>query len=107
MGAAALSHMPVITLQLWGTRKLIYPAGKDGHLDAILPGLSENAADLDSPAAKLWVTKDLILTGGGGGADSFMSIGTIEQTFSQIPEPGTVLLVGLGLLGAVALKRRL
>jgi len=28
------------------------------------------------------------------------------KTFSQVPEPSTVLLVGLGLLGMVAVKRK-
>jgi hypothetical protein len=54
---------------------------------------------------KLWVQKDIIATGGGA-ANGFASISIIDQTFSQVPEPSTVMLVGLGLLGLVAMRRK-
>lgn len=59
-----------------------------------------------APVVKLWVQKNVEVSGHSGGPGSFATITVLDQTFSQIPEPSTVLLVGLGLLGAVALKRR-
>jgi hypothetical protein len=59
-----------------------------------------------APVVKLWVQKDVAVSGHSGGPGSFATITILDQTFSQIPEPSTVLLVGLGLLGVVALKRK-
>jgi hypothetical protein len=54
---------------------------------------------------ELWVEKDVTVTGGAN-ANGFAGISIINQTFSQVPEPSTVLLVGLGLLGMVAVNRK-
>jgi hypothetical protein len=77
-----------------------------GHLDNALGGVLSSATNLDAAVTKVWVSKDVLVYGGFGGPTSFATISIIDQTFSQIPEPGTVLLVGLGLLGVVALKRK-
>jgi hypothetical protein len=78
-----------------------------GHIENSLPGGPLSSATNIVPAVtKLWVTKDVMVYGGFNGPTSFATITVIDQTFSQIPEPSTVLLVGLGLLGAVALKRK-
>jgi hypothetical protein len=53
---------------------------------------------------KLWIQKDVIVA--GSGPSSYATISIVDQTFSQIPEPSTVLLVGVGLLGAFAVMRR-
>lgn len=37
---------------------------------------------------------------------SFASISTINQSYMQVPEPSTVALVGMGLVGVLALRRR-
>ena len=76
-----------------------------GSLLAALPSPLSVSNDV-SPVVKLWVMKDVWVSGASGGAGSFATITVLDQQFSQIPEPSTVLLVGLGLLGVVALKRR-
>jgi hypothetical protein len=78
-----------------------------GHLQASIPVSSSDVstANIVPPVMKLWVQKDVIVTGGNA-ANGFASITIIDQTFSQVPEPSTALLVGLGLIGAVAVKRK-
>jgi PEP-CTERM motif len=77
-----------------------------GTLQASLPVASNDVAAANiTPVTKVWITKDVIVTGGSN-PSGFASISVIDQSFSQIPEPGTVLLVGLGLLGVVAVKRK-
>jgi hypothetical protein len=77
-----------------------------GQVNAYLPSALQDAADIVPAVNELWVSKDVIVSGNGGGPTSYATISIIDQTYSQIPEPSTVLLVGLGLLGAVALKRK-
>ena len=81
--------------------------GQVGFVQAFLfdgyPELAASATNLDSLVTKLWITKDMNIS--GDGADT-VSITAIDQTFSQIPEPSTVLLVSLGLLGVVAVNRK-
>jgi hypothetical protein len=84
-----------------------FGVGLVGTVAATLPGPPTNSVTiLDYPVAKLWVQKDIIVAGAGDFTDDNASIWTIEQTFSQIPEPSTVLLVGLGLLGVAAVNRK-
>lgn len=77
-----------------------------GQTGAWLGGTTVSSNILGTAINKLWVSKSVEVSGNNGGPTSAASITVIDQTFSQIPEPSTVLLVGLGLLGAVALKRR-
>jgi hypothetical protein len=77
-----------------------------GHLQAGVFSFGNfltDQADINPVVTKLWVQKDVNVA--GGGAPGAASITIIDQTFSQIPEPSTALLVGLGLLGMVAVKR--
>lgn len=86
-----------------------FGAGLVGHVEASLPGPPTNSVtNLNYPVAELWIKKDIIVSGNFNfdNAGEYASISTIDQTFSQIPEPSTVLLVGLGLLGAVAVNRK-
>lgn len=79
-----------------------FGAGNVGHVDVFFPDVTETWTNIVPPQPKLWIEKDVYVIGAGGSC----TITNIEQTFSQIPEPSTALLVGLGLLGAVALKRK-
>jgi hypothetical protein len=75
-----------------------------GHLHASIPGASTDQADIVPTETQLWVQKDVEVNGGGAGGVASITI--IDQTFSQVPEPSTVLLVGLGLLGLAAVNRK-
>ena len=61
-------------------------------------------ANIVPPQTELWVEKDVILQGSQNYSSA--SISEIDQTYSEIPEPSTVFLVGVGVLGAVAVIRR-
>ena len=52
-----------------------------------------------------FVLKDIIVNGGSL-PGSFASVSAITQTFSQIPEPGTVVLTSLGILALFLARRR-
>jgi len=84
-----------------------FGATKVGHLQASIPVATGDVAfaNIVPTQDKLWVQKDIIATGGGA-ANGFASITIIDQTFSQVPEPSTVMLVGLGLLGLIAVRRK-
>ena len=91
----------------------VYTGGFNGtnvgsiHADTSTPPLSlTDSADIVPPVVELWVQKLVSVTGSNQSASGFATITVIDQTFSQIPEPSTVLLVGLGLLGLVALNRK-
>jgi hypothetical protein len=77
-----------------------------GHLTNNLGGVISSATNISPAVVKLWVEKDVYVSGNNGGATSFATISIIDQRFEQIPEPSTMFLVGLGLLGAVVLKRK-
>jgi len=51
------------------------------------------------PTEKLFIQKDIIFGGGG-------SLSIIDQNFSQVPEPSTLLLAGVGCAALVVLRRR-
>ena len=77
-----------------------------GHVANALGGVLSGTTNIVPPVVKLWVDKEVMVSGNNGGPGSFATITVIDQTYSQIPEPSTMLLVGLALLGAFALKRR-
>ncbi|HEY6565569.1 MAG TPA: PEP-CTERM sorting domain-containing protein, partial [Pirellulaceae bacterium] len=52
-------------------------------------------ADLTVPVRRLRVQKDILLF---AGANSAAQVSFVDQTFSQIPEPTTAVLLGLGLV---------
>jgi hypothetical protein len=61
---------------------------------------------LPEPLRKIYVEKDIMWGGGAPGSQNSAFISVINQTFSQIPEPSTLMLSGAGLVALVLLKRR-
>ncbi len=79
----------------------------NGHLDAhdLSDPFSEAGDNLNvnPPQQVLDVTKDLgfgIVNGG------FVTISQVSQSFHQVPEPGSIVLFGLGLIGVFTFRKR-
>ena len=94
----------------WGTvSETAYTGGFGGTqvaaLQAFTPnfGSESDVTNIVPAQTELWVEKNVSLQGVQN--NSVASISIINQTYSQIPEPSTVFLVGVGVLGVVALKR--
>ena len=64
------------------------------------------SADLPTPMQKIYIQKDIIFGGGAAGGQNMALISIIDQTFSQIPEPSTMLLSFAGFATLMFLKRR-
>lgn len=72
------------------------------------------AADLPEPLKRVYIRKDVTLIAGNGTGvitgrsqlQNFVGLSYIDQTFSQIPEPGTVMLVATGIFGLCLTGRR-
>lgn len=88
--------------------------GKNETLNAyystIGPGVNSQLSDgtiFTTPVTKLFVTKDIFASAAAGGFLPARAT-VIDQSFSQtqIPEPATMALAGLGGLAVVALRRR-
>jgi hypothetical protein len=62
--------------------------------------------------SKIWIQKDIFVDGNlsdtpdGNQPFDLASITIIDQTFSQIPEPGTMALLGAGMAGLLIVRRR-
>jgi hypothetical protein len=76
------------------------------------PASGESVALLSIPQTKIWIEKDVVISGNpnavndGNPPTDFASITIINQTFSQIPEPSTIVLALAGLSTFAFLKRR-
>ncbi|HUI07542.1 MAG TPA: PEP-CTERM sorting domain-containing protein [Verrucomicrobiae bacterium] len=91
----------------------IYTNGFGGDSIATLNvGNPGNSADFSPsaafpvPQAKIWVEKDIITHAYGSGGDDSAHISIVDQTFSQVPEPSTLVLLVAGLIGLLLVTRR-
>jgi hypothetical protein len=66
------------------------------------PPVFDALVDINPPQSQLLIQKDIFVRS----VNEPASIASIDQTFSQIPEPGTIALVSVSLLGLSALARR-
>lgn len=76
-----------------------FGVGTIAHLDVSAPGVLSNSVTFATPQTIIYVEKDILVSSGNCNLiNDNATICKIEQSFSQIPEPSTWLLVGLGLL---------
>ena len=73
----------------------VYASQSSSQLSASLP--------IVPPQQFLTINKDVLIT---ATLPAFSSISTIDQTYTQVPEPNTVALAAVGLTGLLLLRRR-
>ena len=70
------------------------------------PGFGSTGVVFSTPQVKIYMEKDVVVSGNGSTINDRASITIINQTFSQIPEPSALVLVGAGLSGLLFFRRR-
>jgi len=68
------------------------------------PGVFDNTVTFAAPVSEVAVSKD-IQVNTGSGANSEASISQVSNQYSQVPEPGSLIMLGSGLIGLVGLRR--
>jgi hypothetical protein len=83
---------------------------KIAQLEVLNPGnpnpVFQDLVVLLQPREKLFVQKDIMFGGGGLGSENRALLSIIDQNFSEIPEPSTLVLSGAGCVALLVLKRR-
>jgi hypothetical protein len=74
----------------------------EDHYDWTVPNAENNFEPLDA-VKKIWVTKDIQVN---AGTDGSASLSGFVQSFSQVPEPTTMAMMGLGSLALFGCRRR-
>jgi len=72
-------------------------------LNASSCGTTNTSVQFKKAEDIIWVEKEISVTAGGGRQDS-VAICSISQNFSQVPEPSSLVLAGMGLLGLLVLR---
>lgn len=92
----------------------IFTGGFDGQkiaqLEVLNPGnpnpIFQDLLILVQPREKLFIQKDIMFGGGGPGSLDRALLSIINQNFSEVPEPSTLVLAGAGCVALLVLKRR-
>lgn len=72
----------------------------------------ESFATLSQPQSMVWIEKDIAVSGNPGGIfdtnplNDFAQISIIDQTFAEIPEPGSMALLAVGVAALLIVRRR-
>ena len=90
----------------------------DGNIANLFANITASSATpedyvtFSTPQAMIWIEKDLSVSGEpdgiacGNPASNYAIISIVDQTFTQIPEPSTLALLGAGMAGLLVVRRR-
>ena len=70
------------------------------------PSTFSDSVFFSKPLVKVWVQKDISVLAAGSSINDRAIVSIVDETFSQIPEPSTVMLSVAGLIGLCLVKRR-